>query len=215
MTSTPDYDLLAVTYLGAQQAGPRLRDLAFLVAKYRSTNETPGRRSARKADLNAVAGAAGRLQAALGKIDLRSQVEALQLGVERRDELARDAASLASQASKAPAEVSQHQYQTRLTELHRLENLLATVTLGFGALADQQAVATGGGRPERHDALVMGLEWLLGLWKQYRSDAPTMSENAKGFGAFALEMLANDAVGFSAGTVRGGVVEILKSTGSR
>jgi hypothetical protein len=158
----------------------------------------------------------------LAKIDLRSQVEGLHLGCVRREQAASGpeadtgvlpapgAPAAASEAPGAIAEVTGHQYQMRLMELSRLRNMLDTVDLGFGGLADGQFVTTRGGRPERHDALMMGLEGLMGFWKRYRPERPTQSENAGGFGAFALDMFAGGVVGFSAGTVRGAVMDILE-----
>ena len=84
MDVTPDYDLLAVTYLGAQEAGPSLRDLAYIVARYRQNNPTPGKRNARRADLEAVGRTARRLNAALQKIDIRTRAEALEVGIAMR-----------------------------------------------------------------------------------------------------------------------------------
>lgn len=88
-------------------------------------------------------------------------------------------------------------------------NTLNTVEAGFAALADGELVDAAGGRPERLDALLMGLEGLRGLWEQHRSDPPTQSEKPRGFGAFAQDMFSRKPMGFCFGTVRGAVVDFL------
>ena len=220
----PDYDLLAVKYLGWQDAGRSLRDLAYTVAEYRRHEPAPGRRSARKADLNAVAAAARRLQSALGKIDLRTQVTALEAGIAKRS--GQEVAVVVAEAAPITAEtigtdrgssplplirreVSPQSFVSDLADLLRLQNVLAAIDAGFGALADGEAVEATGGRPARHDALLMGLEGLLGLWERHRSDRPTQSEGERGFGAFAQDVFAAEPVGFPPGTVRGAVVDFL------
>jgi hypothetical protein len=220
----PDYDLLAVTYLDFQDAGPRLRELALTVAEFRQNTPQPGRRSARKADLGAVAQAARRLRTALDKIDPRTQAEAVELGIARRGvpavevqvnevgPAAPNAAGSDRKVTQVPLvrrEAGPRSFLSNVADVHRLMNTLDTVAAGFSALADGETVDASGGRPQRHDALLMGLQGLRGLWQQYRPDPPTQSENARGFGAFAMAMFAVQPVGFPVGTVRGAVIDFL------
>jgi hypothetical protein len=223
----PDYDLLAVTYLDFQDAGSRLRDLAYTVAEYRRHAAAPGRRSARKADLTAAAKAARRLQTVMGKIDIRTRVAALDLGIARRNvpvmELLVEAVGPATPG--APREVTQvplirhefgpHSVHSDLADLLRLMNVLDTVASGFEALADGERVDAPGGRPVRHDALLMGLQGLRGFWERHRSDKPTQSQKARGFGAFAQQMFTSEPVGFPAASVRGAVIDFLPGGGSK
>lgn len=208
MPITPDFDLLASTYLDCQEAGPRLRELARMVAAYRHNNPEPGQRRARKDDLTAVASNAARLRAALGKIDIGTQVDALMLGVAREAAAAESSGHDAVGSALAPNRVDQLSY------LRTLEQLLHTLEMGFAAAADGEAVAGAGGRPVRHDALLMGLEGLEGLWRRHRSDAPNLSEKERGFGALAIDVLACADVGFAPETVRGAVVDFLSKRNS-
>lgn len=223
MDLTPDYDLLAATYLGAQEAGPRLRDRAFTVATYRQNNPTPGKRNARRADL-AAASAARRLNKALQKIDIRTRTEAIELGIALRfngttpgtsrngDPMATAGAAPSAVGAEPSADMSPELglgwHRSHLAQAHRLMDALETFELGFAELAQQQDVTKGGG-PARHDALQMGLQGLLGLWKHYRPDPATQSQNERGFAALALDMFAGSPVGFERGKVIGAVVDNL------
>lgn len=210
---TSDCALLAVRYLHDQDAAKSLRSLVQMVAEYRQNNPTPGRRSARKADLNAVASAATRLRKALDRIDPRTQLAGLERGVAARaghPETATDAGSAPQAGGRLV--VSRCDFYSRLADFHRLVKVLDVMAAGFGALADAQEVVPHGGRPERHDALQMGLEWLLALWNRYRpGERPDQSEKSDGFAAFALAVLAVPPVAFDPGTVRGAVIDLLRA----
>lgn len=202
MTTTPDFDLLAVTYLDNQNVGPRLREIFRTVATIRTNNPDPGQRRARKADLAAVCSAADRLSKALNRIDINSQADAMVAGLAKM-EAARGAEGQ-SGATLEPTRLDQ------LQSLSTLKALLHTAELGFGALADGQEIANKGGRPQRHDALLLGLEALDGLWRRHRTDAPTLSENERGFCALAIDVFGKRGVGFEDGTVRNAVVDFLQ-----
>lgn len=204
---TLDWGLLAVKYLDNQDAGPRLRDIVRTVAAIRTNNPDPGQRRARKADLTAVSAAAARLSRALSRIDIGSQADAIVLGITRL--AASGAAESQDGATLAPTRLEQ------LQSLSSLKGLLHTAEIGFGALAEGEEIISTGGRPARHDALLLGLEALDGLWRRHRSDAPTLSENARGFGALAIDAFAEPGVGFSAGTVRNAVADFLSRTDMR
>lgn len=206
MPITPDYDLLAAKYLDCQEAGVELRRLAHLVATWRRNNPAPGQRRARKADLAAVASAALRLRKALARIDIGTQAEALDLGIAKR----RSSSGTTDGDAGAASEPDGLRRLTATAEMLRLEAVVQTVAAGFAARADAEQVVPLGGRPVRHDALLMGLEGLEGLWRRHRADAPSLSENERGFCALAIDLLAASPVGFDAGTVRNAVVDFLR-----
>ena len=229
MSLTPDFDLLAVTYLGQQEAGPRLRDLARMVATYRQNNAMPGKRSARRADLVAAASAARRLRVALHKIDFHTRAAAIDLGIAERlgpvppvvglnSVSATSAISLPGTPVEVPPDDTQNEiwpgrYFSNVADALRLTETLETVEAGFAALGEQQDISKGGG-PQRPDALRMGLEGLLGFWNHYRAGEPaTQSRNERGFAAFAVVMFAAPPVEFDEATVVGAVVALLPRTG--
>jgi len=212
----PDYDLLAAAYLQNQDMGRSLRDLVRMVTEYRRNNAAPGRRSARKADLNAVAKAAMRLRTALDKIDPRTRLEAFEIGA------AQQTGSITTQEPAVAREqplggtarrvIGLPDYQARFAGVLRLVDALDAIADGFATLADGETVSAEGGRPQRHDALQMGLEGLLGLWRHHRpDDPPDQSEKQGGFLAFAWDVFAVPPAGFDRGTVQGAVIDLLRA----
>jgi hypothetical protein len=201
-----DFDLLAATYLGRQEAGPALRSIAKIVAEYRRENPTPGRRRARKTDLAAAASNANRLRSTLARIDPRTRAAAIRAGIDRRD-----ADTGNGRVHRAPP-VTNATSHTMLKDWGAMCSLLGTletIELGFAALSSEVEVPRQGGAPERHDALQLGLESLLCLWREHRPDPPTQSRKRRGFAALAIDMFANATVGFAEQTVMGAVVDML------
>ena len=128
MKRKPDFERLAIQYLNDQSAASRLENLVLTVAKWRRYDEAPGRRRARKKDLETVAKLAKRLAEALDHIDPRTRFEAIKAGAGIGTESAGFAhADLADQLAGA----------LRLT--HALE-VMAT---GYGRLAKDIAVKFG------------------------------------------------------------------------
>jgi hypothetical protein len=195
MSKALHFETLAIGYLNDQDKASRLQNLAIVVAEWREHDEAPGKRRARKADLEAVAKTARRLKTALDKIDPRTRLDAIKAG--------------AGRTAPGPRVVNAD-FACRMAGALRLTDSLDVLAEGYGRLAETIQVVRSGGQPPRHDALVFGLEELAKLWRLHRRDEPTQSFVRPGFGALAIELFAGAPVGFDEGTVQDAVIDFLR-----
>lgn len=196
-----DTQRLAAQYLGDDAVGRELGSLISHVSDYLENNPTPARRRARKADLEAAAKAAVRLQKALSRLDGRTKVAAIDAGL----------AQPPANAARGEIDILAHSHLRRIAEIEGFDGTLATVGRGLARLADGVTVPTEPGHPERHDAIKLGLEWLHGLWWRYRRCHPTASFNAGAFGALASDLFTPAPIGLTRGAVREAVVDYVRS----
>jgi hypothetical protein len=191
----PEFERLAIQYLNDQDAASRLENLVLAVAEWRRHDDAPGRRRARKVDLEAVAKAAQRLAKALDRIDPRTRLEAIKVG--------------AGIGTEGPS-LAHTDLADQLAGALRLTQALDVIATGHGRLAEDIDIIRTGGQPARHDALVFGLEQLAILWRAHRADEPNQSFVRPGFGALALELFVGAPTAFDEGTVRGAVIAFLR-----
>ncbi len=218
MVSCPNYGLLAATYLGSEDLGDVLADLARFVRKYHADAGDLGSRAARRADLDAAANAAGRFRKALEKIDGRTLVAALEVELGRAGSEVHTAAApqgnvntdSGTLGSAPQADILQHRFPELLGALDRTVKTVASLEAGLRKLAKRTAVAPKGGHPGRHDALQAGLEALAHRWREAGKPEPTTSVKRGSFSALAVNLFGKPHGPFDVTTVEGAVVKFVR-----
>lgn len=210
-----DYDLLSSGFLRNQALAPELRSLCELVRKYRDGHVHPGTGSRRRADLQAGAKRAEALRQSLAKLD--HQVLAEAMGPVRGEPMPDTVpADYPPDPAGEPFPLLAPAYRSflwqRLAELERFTSGLARVTAALTAASEMEPVRKR--RPPMPDPLVLGIERLVHLWREARSEPPRRSFKEGEFGDFALRVFGPAGLGFSEAAIGTAVRAVLTATGT-